>query len=57
MGAYSIDELLQRWGQHDLTPEQVIGQMLLLMQELRRRVEELEQRMRPEGIVTPTKRR
>jgi hypothetical protein len=57
MGAYSIDELIQRWGQHDLTPEQVIGQMLLLLQELKRRVEDLEQRMRPEGIITPAKRR
>ena len=33
MGAYSIDDLIQRWGQHDLTPEQVIGQMLLVLQE------------------------
>ena len=57
MGAYSIDELIQRWGQHDLTPEQVIGQMLLVLQELKRRVEDLEQRMRPEGIITPGRRR
>jgi hypothetical protein len=57
MGTYSIDEIIQRWGQHDLTPEQAIGQILLLLQELKRRVEDLEQRMRPEGVVTPIRRR
>jgi predicted double-glycine peptidase len=57
MGTYSLEELIKRWTKHDLTPEQVIGQMLQVLQELKQRVEDLEQRMRPEGIITPTKRR
>jgi hypothetical protein len=57
MGTYSLDELIQRWSKHDLTPEQVIGQMLQLLRELQRRVEDLEHRMRPEGIITPTRRK
>ncbi len=57
MGTYSVDELIKRWAKHDLTPEQVIGQMLQVLQELSRRVEDLEQRIRPEGIITPTRRK
>jgi len=57
MGTYSLDELIQRWWKHDLTPEQVIGQMLQVLQELKRRMDDLEQRMRPEGVITPTKRK
>lgn len=57
MGTYSLDELIQRWWKHDLTPEQVIGQMLQVLQELKQRMDDLEQRMRPEGVTTPTKRK
>ena len=57
MGTYSLDELIRRWWKHDLTPEQVIGQMLQVLQELKRRMDDLEQRMRPEGVITPTKRK
>jgi hypothetical protein len=56
MGLYSLDELVQRWYTEDLTPEQVIGQVLQVLQELTRRVEELESKNRPEGIVTPRRR-
>ncbi len=56
MGMYSLDELMQRWYTEDLTADQVIGQILQILQELTRRVEELENRNRPEGIITPKRR-
>jgi hypothetical protein len=56
MGMYSLDELVQRWYTEDLTAEQVIGQILQVLQELTRRVEELEGKSRPEGIITPRRK-
>ena len=56
MGAYSLDELIQRWYTEDLTTEQVIGQMLQVLLDLQRRVEDLENRDRLEGAL-PTPRR
>ena len=56
MGAYSLDELIQRWYTEDLTTEQVIGQMLQVLLDLQRRVEDLENRDRLEGVL-PTPRR
>ncbi len=52
MGAYSLDELMQRWYTEDLTAEQIIGQILQVLLELTRRVEDLENRTRAEGIIT-----
>lgn len=43
MGIYSLEELIRRWQTGDLTTEQAIGQILLLLKELARRVSELEQ--------------
>ena len=56
MGMYSLDELVQRWYTEDLTAEQVIGQVLQVLQELARRVEELESKNRPEGMITPRRK-
>jgi hypothetical protein len=56
MGMYSLDELVQRWYTEDLTAEQVIGQILQVLQELTRRVEELENKNRPEGMITPRRK-
>jgi len=56
VGTYSLDEMIQRWYAEDLTAEQVIGQILQLLQELSQRVSELENRNRPEGIITPRRR-
>jgi hypothetical protein len=56
MGMYSLDELVQRWYTEDVTAEQVIGQILQVLQELTRRVEELESKNRPEGIITPRRK-
>jgi hypothetical protein len=56
MGTYSLDEMIQRWYAEDLTAEQVIGQILQVLQELSQRVNDLENRNRPEGIITPRRR-
>ena len=56
MGMYSLDELVQRWYTEDVTAEQVIGQILQVLQELTRRVEELESKNRPEGIISPRRK-
>ncbi|HSD84109.1 MAG TPA: hypothetical protein VLG46_09635 [Anaerolineae bacterium] len=56
MGMYSLEELMQRWYLEDLTTEQVIGQILQLLQELTKRMDELESRNRPEGMITPRRK-
>ena len=56
MGTYSLDEMIQRWYAEDLTAEQVIGQILQLLQELSQRVNDLENRNRSEGIITPRRK-
>jgi hypothetical protein len=56
MGTYSLEEMIQRWYAEDLTAEQVIGQLLQVLQELSQRVSDLENRNRPEGIITPRRR-
>jgi hypothetical protein len=43
MAAYSLDTLLKRWSLNQLTPEQAIGQILQLIQQLEARVKRLEQ--------------
>ena len=40
MSNYTIDELIARWKREDLTVEQVIGQMLLLLKEQERRIKD-----------------
>ena len=42
MGTYGLQEVVRRWGRGQLTPEQAIGQILLLLVELDKRVQELE---------------
>ena len=44
MGTYSLETLIRKWGLSELTTEQAIGQILLILQGLIRRVEELEGR-------------
>ncbi len=44
MGIYSLETLIRKWGLSELTTEQAIGQMLLILQELVRQVEALERR-------------
>ncbi len=51
MGTYGLNELIRRWFKQDLTPDQAIGQMLQVIQELLRRIEDLESRNKPEGAI------
>jgi hypothetical protein len=44
MGTYSLETLIRKWGLSELTTEQAIGQILLILQELIRLVEALEGR-------------
>jgi hypothetical protein len=44
MGTYSFETLIRKWGLGELTTEQAIGQILLILQELIRRMEALEGR-------------
>ncbi len=42
MGSYTLDEVIKRWTRGDMTTEQVVGQALLIMQDIARRVGSLE---------------
>lgn len=42
MGSYTLDEVIKRWTRGDMTTEQVLGQALLIMQDIARRVGTLE---------------
>jgi hypothetical protein len=42
MGTYSIETLIRKWGLSELTTEQAIGQILLILQKLVMRMEALE---------------
>jgi hypothetical protein len=44
MGTYGLQEVIRRWGREQLTLEQAIGQILLLLAELDKRLQELERR-------------
>ena len=39
MGTYGLQEVIRRWGRDQLTPEQAIGQILLLLVELHERLQ------------------
>ena len=44
MGTYGLQEVIRRWGREQLTTEQAIGQILLLLVELDKRLQKLERR-------------
>ena len=46
MSAYSLDELIAKWKLAEVTPEQAIGQMLLLLQALLERLEAVEKKLK-----------
>jgi hypothetical protein len=50
MGAYSLEELVRRWFTHDITTEQAIGQLLQIVQEIERRLKELENKGKVGGV-------
>lgn len=43
MGTYGLEGVIRAWERGELTTEQAIGQILLLLQELEERVRSLEQ--------------
>lgn len=45
MAAYSLETVLLKWEKGELSPEQTIGQTLLLVQELAERLGNLEKRV------------
>ena len=55
MGTYGLQELIRRWGRGQLTPEQAIGQILLLLSELDKRLQELERGREPPSKRPPRK--
>lgn len=44
MSQYTLEELLARWKQEDVTADQMVGQLLLALIALQQRVRELERR-------------
>lgn len=40
MSHYTVDELIARWKREEMTAEQAIGQILLALRELERKVKE-----------------
>lgn len=54
MGNYTLEEVIKRWTRGDMTTEQVMGQTLLIVQDIARRVgtlERLRESERYEGKV------
>ncbi len=45
MGVYPLEQIIQEWRTGRLTEEQVIGQILLLIQDMRQRLAELERKL------------
>ena len=45
MGTYGLENVIQAWGRGDLTIEQAIGQILLLLQEFEERLCNVERRL------------
>lgn len=45
MGTYGLADVIRAWDQEQLTTEQVIGQILLLLQELEERLGSVEHRL------------
>ncbi len=45
MGTYPLERLIHEWGRGTLTEEQAIGQVLLLIQEVRKQLGEIESKL------------
>ena len=53
MSQYTLEELINRWRQEELTSEQMIGQLLLALTALQQRVRDVERRLPPSAEATP----
>lgn len=51
MSRYDLPQLIKRWEQSAISPEQAIGQLLLHVQDLLTRVKSLEQQLQRRGAV------
>jgi hypothetical protein len=45
MGTYGLEGVIQAWEREQLTTEQAVGQILLLLQDLEGRLRRIEQRL------------
>ena len=45
MGTYGLEGVIEAWEREQLTTEQAVGQILLLLQELEGRLRRIEQRL------------
>lgn len=45
MGTYKLEDVIKRWERDELTVEQAIGQLFLLVQDLSGRLGKVEQRL------------
>jgi hypothetical protein len=45
MGTYSLEHIIREWGKGNLTAEQVIGQILLVIQDIQARLARIETRL------------
>ena len=45
MGTYGLEGVIRAWEREELTTEQAIGQILLLLQEFAERIRRIEQRL------------
>lgn len=52
MSRYELPQLIKRWEQSAISPEQAIGQLLLHVQDLLTRVKSLEQQLQRRGATT-----
>ena len=50
---YPLEELIERWRREELTAEQMIGQMILLLRGHDQRIRELERRLPPDNGAVP----
>jgi hypothetical protein len=45
MGTYSLEHIIREWGKGKLTEEQVIGQLLLILQGIKKQLDLIESRL------------
>ena len=57
MSNYTLDQLIELWRREQLTMEQMIGQMLLVLKEQERRLREVARPAAPGDERTPAARR
>ena len=57
MGTYGLEGVMREWQTGNLTPEQAVGQILLLLQELERRMVEVERSVNPPPVKPKGRRR